>query len=200
MMSFKYLVGVDEAGRGPLAGPVAVGVAAVPEGFDWKLLEGVTDSKKLTPENREAIFRRAYTLRREGKVSWSVSMVGAAHIDAKGIVHAINTAMRRGLKSVAGDPTSCRVLLDGALRAPSVYTNQETIIRGDQKEKVIGLASIVAKVTRDRYMERIAALPEFVPYKFEQHKGYGTKMHRTTIMERGLSDVHRKSYCRSCTD
>jgi len=199
-MSCKYLVGIDEAGRGPLAGPVAVGVAVVPEEFDWGILEGVNDSKKLTPENRFAIFRRAYTLRREGVLAWSVSMVGAEYIDRKGIVAAIQKAMQRSLRRVARDPAACRVLLDGALRAPSVYTDQTTIIKGDQKEKVIGLASIVAKVTRDRYMERIAVLPQFAPYQFEQHKGYGTKMHRAMIIERGLSDVHRKSYCRSCTN
>ena len=192
----KYVVGVDEAGRGPLAGPVAVGVACVPKDFDWKLLPGVGDSKKLSPKNREAIFHCARELRRAGAIEWSVAMVGAPLIDTRGIVWAVKTGISRGLKRMTPAPTACTVKLDGLLQAPEQYTDQETIIKGDQKEKIIGLASILAKVTRDRYMERLATCDDLVPYDFAAHKGYGTKTHRNAIKTHGISAIHRESYCR----
>jgi len=193
----KILVGVDEAGRGPLAGPVSVGVAVVVEDFDWSVMPLVNDSKKLSENNRELIFEQAKDLRQQGKIDWKVAMVSAAVIDKKGIVFAINSAMAKCLKAVASEPSKCRVLLDGSLHAPEEYKNQETIIKGDSKEKVIGLASIVAKVTRDRYMVKKSTDTEFVPYEFASHKGYGTKAHCETIKELGLSKMHRVSFCKN---
>lgn len=193
----KILVGVDEAGRGPLAGPVSVGVASVPENFDWDVVPLVNDSKKLSEKNREVIFAQATKLRREGKIDWKVVMVSATIIDKKGIVFAINSAMVKCLKAVASESSKCRVLLDGSLHAPEQYENQETIIKGDSKEKIIGLASIVAKVTRDRYMVKKSTDLEFIPYEFASHKGYGTRAHCQAIKKYGLSTIHRATYCKN---
>jgi ribonuclease HII len=197
---YSWHIGVDEAGRGPLAGPVAVGVVCVRPDFDWTLIPGVDDSKKLTPEVREEIAKRAAELRHAGVLFASVAMSDAVRIDRYGIVPSVRTAMGRALlylqKETSHAPKECFVQLDGLLRAPSRYENQETIIGGDGKEKIIGLASILAKVHRDAYMVRIAGRPELVRYAFDQHKGYGTKLHRERIREHGLSFLHRKSFCR----
>ncbi|MCA9354951.1 ribonuclease HII [Candidatus Kaiserbacteria bacterium] len=193
-METKWLIGIDEAGRGPLAGPVSVGVVAVPLNFDWSLIEGVGDSKAIVPEKREALFRRAQDLRHHRQLNFASSMVGPSVIDEKGIVYAINLAMGRCLKRLNLNEDGCFIKLDGALRAPSQFP-QETIIKGDSKEKVIGLASIVAKVTRDRYMERIAR--RYFQYGFEKHKGYGTRSHRLAILKYGKCPIHRVSYCKN---
>ena len=196
-MKYRVVVGIDEAGRGPLAGPVAVGVAVVETDFDWGLLPGVTDSKKLSPKKRAVIFTEAKALQKSGKLDFAVSLVSAKVIDEKGIVPAIRLAMDRALTRLQIDPAKAIVKLDGGLKAPDIY-EQETIIKGDQKEQVIGLASICAKETRDAYMVRIADQPQFAPYDFATHKGYGTKKHREAIKENGPSREHRSSYCKSC--
>src|SRR5690606_35077025 len=94
-------------------------------------------------------------------------------------------------------PEECEVLLDGSLKAPANFLNQKTIIKGDSLEPVIGLASILAKVTRDRHMERIGKRSELAPYCLNVHKGYGTKLHREMIKLHGLSAIHRQSFCRN---
>ena len=196
----RYEIGIDEAGRGPLAGPVSVGAACVPVNFDWNQIAGVNDSKKLTEKKREEIYKIAYRLRKEGIIDWSVSMGNAKQIDERGIVptikHSINLAINRVISQQIKYDQYC-VLLDGGLKAPEKFINQETIIKGDSKEKVIGLASIVAKVTRDRYMVRKATESLYAPYDFATHKGYGTKSHREAIAKHGLSPLHRRSYCRN---
>ena len=189
------LVGIDEAGRGPLAGPVAVGAVLLPRGFDAALLCGVRDSKQLTPRAREEWYAQMLTWRRGGFLSFSVALVGAAHIDRAGIVSAINLALRRSLARLSADPESSRILLDGGLRAPAHYEYQETIIRGDESEEVIALASIAAKVVRDRHMRRLSLMhPE---YDFSVHKGYGTAAHYRALKKHGISPVHRRSFLRS---
>ncbi|MCA9354198.1 MAG: ribonuclease HII [Candidatus Kaiserbacteria bacterium] len=193
-MKAKWLVGVDEAGRGPLAGPVSVGVVVVPASFDWGLIEGVGDSKQIKPEKREALFRRAQDLRHHRKLDFAVAMVGSSVIDEKGISYAIKLAMNRCIKRLELDPATCRIRLDGSLHAPTEYS-QETIIKGDATEPAIGLASIVAKVTRDKYMTKMAR--RYTQYGFEQHMGYGTKAHRQAIAERGKCPIHRASYCKN---
>lgn len=192
-----YIAGVDEAGRGPLAGPVAVGVAVVEEDFDWALLPGVNDSKSLSEYKREEIYGKAVELKKHGKINFTVVMTGAKKIDNEGIAVVIGKSIGTGLKRLAVDPTTSRIKLDGSLKAPSRFTQQETIIKGDQKEKIIGLASIVAKVRRDRYMVQKATKSLFAPYEFASHKGYGTKAHRQAIKQHGLSSLHRVSYCYS---
>lgn len=237
----KFLIGIDEVGRGPLAGPVAVGVVMVPGNFDWESkLPGVTDSKQLSEKKREELFERAKVLKKAGELEYAVSMVSANVIDRIGIVPAVNRAMDRSLHKVTTvtETTSPRsdlgleavvaergmdqaranmtseeattainrssrsgrcddmlLKLDGGLKAPERFVHQETIIKGDAKEPVIGLASIMAKVTRDRYMVRIA--PQFALYDFHIHKGYGTKAHRLAIEINGLSIMHRRSYCKN---
>jgi len=208
----QFEIGIDEAGRGPLAGPVAVGVVLVPVHFDWNLILGVNDSKQLKAEKREAIFCRARDLQKQNKLQYAVSMVSANIIDQRGIVSAVNLAMSRAFKKILSSSAIPRepleigtrqglvlekviVKLDGSLYAPAKFIHQETIIKGDAKEKVIGLASIMAKVTRDRYMKKIATRPAFAVYDFARHKGYGTKIHREAIAKNGLSTEHRVNYC-----
>ncbi len=198
----EYTIGIDEAGRGPLAGPVAVGVALVKSNFSWtKELPGVNDSKKLSASKRDDIFLKAKQLKKKGLLDYQVVLMSAQIIDRIGIVPAITKAMHQGLKKIMQrsglKEYQVFVKLDGGLRAPATYISQETIIKGDAKEKVIGLASIMAKVTRDQYMEKLAVKKEFVVYDFAKHKGYGTKIHRESIAGNGLSLEHRVSFCRN---
>lgn len=192
----KFLIGIDEAGRGPLAGPVAVGVVKVARDFDWNLIEGVGDSKQISAKKRGVIFHRAKALKEEGKLDFVVTLVAASVIDKKGIARAIALAIARAIKRLEVNPKESFIKLDGALRAPSEFS-QETIIKGDSKEKVIGLASIVAKETRDAYMVRKSAEQIFAPYDFDIHKGYGTKNHRHVIKRLGLTAEHRKTFCQN---
>ncbi len=202
----KYLLGVDEVGRGPLAGPVMVGAVLVPEDFSWSLLPAVADSKKLSAKRRSSIYEAAVALRESGALDFFVAATAASTIDAEGIVPAIRQAIEAALATLrsrgAGDETTwfsqVSVRLDGGLRAPQQYEDQVTIIQGDAKEKVIGLASIVAKVTRDEYMCTLAKETQYAGYDFGTHKGYGTKKHREAIMKLGLSREHRVSFCTNC--
>lgn len=192
----KWSVGVDEAGRGPLAGPVAVGIAKVSEDFDWSLIDGVGDSKQISEKNRQILFKRAKELKKKGQLDFAVAMVSAKVIDDIGITRAIKIAMMRALTRLKLKPGECFIKLDGSLSAPAEFS-QETIIKGDSKEKVIGLASICAKETRDAYMVRKSKESNFTPYNFDVHKGYGTKKHRQMIKKNGVSTEHRLSYCKN---
>lgn len=201
----KYLIGIDEVGRGPLAGPVAVGAVMMPVDFDWSLLEGVRDSKKLSEKKREDIFERARELERRSLLRFSVSTSSATYIDRYGIVPAIKRALAEALEHITKgnplfpkglpfvQPKECKILLDGSLIAPAEYVDQKTIIRGDDSEPVISLASVMAKVTRDRMMKKLSA--KYPEYDFHVHKGYGTLAHRKVIQQCGLSDLHRVSFC-----
>lgn len=190
----KWLVGVDEAGRGPLAGPVAVGVLKVPEGFDWDLIPGVGDSKQVKASRRAEVFKRAKELKKAGKLDFVVVQMSAKHIDTNGIAKSIAIAINRAIVKLELNSKHCFIKLDGSLHAPKEF-NQETIIKGDSKELVIGLASIIAKETRDIYMMKVAKI--YPTYELEIHKGYGTKRHRQLIFKHGLSDIHRASYCQN---
>ena len=190
----NVLIGIDEAGRGPLAGPVAVGAAAVPHGFDWAQVAGATDSKKMTEKSRERVYAIMCDLREAGKLDFAVAFSSAEMIDTEGIVPAIRAALARaiaGLSDVA--PREAKVLLDGGLRAPDEYEDQQTIIRGDLSERVISLASIAAKVERDHLL--VEAAKRYPAYGFEIHKGYGTLAHRAAIDKYGLCDFHRATFC-----
>jgi ribonuclease HII len=189
----RFVLGVDEAGRGPLAGPVAVGVVAVPEAMLpelRRLFPGVNDSKQLTEKDRE----RIYALMREAAgedFRFCVRYASAATIDKRGIVPAVYGCVNRGVAALAPEADGVRILLDGALRAPSAY-EQETIIGGDASEPVISLASIAAKVSRDRLMKRLAA--RHPAYGFEKHKGYGTAYHYAMLEKHGCCVIHRRSF------
>jgi ribonuclease HII len=217
--NLRFLIGIDEAGRGPLAGPVAVGAFAVRSKSALKMFKGVRDSKKLSELQREAFFLKIKEAKKAGHVHFAVSFSSATIIDKKGIVPAIKSALNRSLKKVERDfvrgptlykprsdlctkvrpctnqgPTlnNCRVLLDGSLKAPRRYLNQKTIIGGDDIEPVISLASICAKVLRDHKMTRMAK--KYPQYGFEIHKGYGTKAHYKAIKKHGFLKEHRKSF------
>ncbi len=189
----RYLIGVDEAGRGPLAGPVAVGAVMIPLDFDWSLIEGVKDSKQLRAQVRERIFAETEVLARRGKLKYAVRFSSSAMIDELGIARAVKRALTVAIGALEADPLECTVLLDGSLYAPSEFADQRTIIRGDETEPVISLASIAAKVSRDRRMEKLAL--EYPQWGFDVHKGYGTLDHRRAISRVGLSDIHRASFC-----
>lgn len=192
-MKTQWLIGIDEAGRGPLAGPVYVGVFAIPVRTSKNVLCMVDDSKKIPETKRKAVFEY---IMRIPNTRCIVTYTTATVIDVKGIVYAVNSAVQRGLRKLNMDPSTCTVLLDGGLHAPKEYVDQKTIIKGDQKEKVIGAASILAKVARDKKMCHVAQT--YPKYGFNEHKGYGTKKHRDVIQKYGLSPIHRKTFCKNC--
>ena len=188
----RFMLGVDEAGRGPLAGPVAVGVVAVPHGFDVsKEFPGVADSKKLSEKRREKIFEMLEARVLLGDARFQVECESAETIDSDGVTAAVYRALARGVKALTPDSALVHIQLDGALRAPPHYS-QETIVNGDELVPLISLASIAAKVTRDRLM--CAFAHEYPQYGFEKHKGYGTKTHYEMLKRHGLCVIHRRSF------
>lgn len=190
--SGRFVVGIDEAGRGPLAGPVAVGVVMVPEGFDVaKEFPGVADSKKLSEKKREAIFAMLESRVAKGDARYVVELEPEQVIDREGIATAVRRALWRGVNALAPDAEQVEILLDGALRAPSEY-KQQTIIGGDATVPIISLASIVAKVTRDRLM--LGFDSDFPHYGFAKHKGYGTAFHYEMLKEHGPCILHRRTF------
>lgn len=192
MSSTRWVIGVDEAGRGPLAGPVAVGLVRAPEEFDFHAaFPGLNDSKQVTPELRERIFGQLLDKVALGQLAYVVRMRSHEDIDEKGIAVVIRSAVAHGLKHLAPEEGEYKVWLDGALRAPRRHT-QETVIGGDGLVPCIMLASIAAKVTRDRYMVRLAR--RYPAYLFEKHKGYGTSEHYALLSQYGPCDVHRKTF------
>ncbi len=188
----KYILGVDEAGRGPLAGPVAVGVVAASSDFDiLAAFPGLNDSKKLSEKKRESLFLLLQEEMRKGSVSAVVCLSSAGVIDTKGISYAVAHALTQGVRKLMPDPRAGKVYLDGSLKAPIEY-EQETIIGGDGLVPAIMLASVAAKVTRDRLMKKMAE--EQPAYGFERHKGYGTASHIEAIQKYGPSSVHRMTF------
>lgn len=187
-----HIVGIDEVGRGPLAGPVTVCACEVGPAFNFKHFRGIKDSKKLTADKRERWFLKISDLKEKGELDFAYSSVSAAEIDSIGIVPAIRRAMKAALDVLKPDPETTRILLDGALRAPKEFPLQETIIKGDEKIPVISAASIVAKVMRDRHMKEQATV--YPDYGFEHHKGYGTDEHRQSIRRLGPTPIHRVTF------
>ncbi len=188
----KFTLGVDEAGRGPLAGPVAVGGVCAVEGFAIaREFPGVADSKKLSEKKREALYDMLVARAAQGDVRFTVAFESADMIDREGIVPAVERALAQVVTVLAPDARQVHVQLDGALRAPAQYA-QETIVHGDALVPIISLASIAAKVERDRVM---CALAETYPeYGFAGHKGYGTKAHYAALEKYGLCAIHRRSF------
>lgn len=188
----RWIIGVDEAGRGPLAGPVAVGLVCAPEAFDFHAaFPGLNDSKQVTEATRERIFEELQKRVAAGELTYIVRMRSHQDIDEKGIAVVIRSAIAHGLKYVAPKEGEYKVWLDGALRAPSRH-RQETVIGGDALIPAIMLASIAAKVTRDRYMVRLAR--KYPAYSFEKHKGYGTLEHYSLLAKHGPCAVHRRTF------
>lgn len=194
----EYLIGIDEVGRGPLAGPVTLGFVVVHKDNVKYLPEGITDSKKLSEKKRELLNQEFIKLKKEAKLDMYTKSVGATTIDRIGISPSIKKCLKSGLDSSDVDPKKTMVYLDGGLYAPDEWINQETIIRGDFNNVLIGAASIFAKVYRDRYMIKMGK--EFPEYGFEGHKGYGTKVHREAIGDKGPCEHHRLSFCGNVLD
>jgi len=183
-----YVAGIDEVGRGPLAGPVSVGVVWVLKNVDLKgKFPLLNDSKKLSEKRREEIYEKAL---KDTDISYVVMSTSAEDVDEKGIEWSIKDAITRCCEKI---PKDTFVYLDGRLHAPETF-KQETVIGGDAKIPAISLASIMAKVERDRYMKKLSL--EYPQYGLHKHKGYGTKMHMEAIAEHGLSSIHRASFCR----
>ena len=183
---YTAVCGVDEAGAGPLAGPVYAGAVILPFGLELPYLN---DSKQVTPKRRDGLF----DLIREKAIAWSVASVSAEEIDEMDILNARMLAMQRAIAGLV--PPADYALIDGNRDHGSrcaVVTAHETIVKGDSRSTSIAAASILAKVSRDRHMEKLAE--EYPQYLFDQHKGYGTKLHYAMLDQYGPSPVHRKTF------
>lgn len=182
---YAAVCGVDEAGRGPLAGPVFAAAVILPENC---VIEGLNDSKKLTEKKREALF----DVIKEKAVSYSIASVDEKVIDEINILQATYLAMKNAVEGL--DVPADYALIDGN-RMPPIEIDGETVIKGDAKSPSIAAASILAKVSRDRFMLELDE--KYPQYKFSQHKGYGTKLHYEMLTEHGVSDCHRMSFLKS---
>ena len=178
----QAICGIDEAGRGPLAGPVAAGAAILPK--DCRILY-LNDSKKLSESRREELFLEI----KEKAIAWSVGIVGPERIDEINILQATYEAMRQAIAKL--DPAP-QVLLNDAVTIPGVMIPQVPIIKGDAKSVSIAAASILAKVTRDHMMEEYDK--EYPEYGFAKHKGYGTPAHIKALKEFGPTPIHRRTF------
>ncbi|MBR5427184.1 MAG: ribonuclease HII [Clostridia bacterium] len=183
---FAVIAGVDEAGRGPLAGDVYAGAVILPEGFD---VSGLNDSKKLTEKKRELLFEK---LTGDPSVIWAVGIATVAEIDEINILNAAFLAMKRAAEGLSSRPDL--LLVDGN-KAPRTGFPEKTVIKGDALSYSIAAASIVAKVSRDRYMKTLAE--KYPEYQFEKHKGYGTALHYEMIRRYGVSPVHRRTFLKN---
>jgi ribonuclease HII len=180
----EWVAGVDEAGRGPLAGPVVAACVVLPKRASSKL-KGLTDSKRLKPAQRDHYYDRLF----EVAVAIGVGEASCSEIDRINILQATFLAMRRALDQIE---RADHVLVDGNRPIPQLSCPQQAIVKGDGLSLSIAAASVIAKVTRDRAMEALHA--EYPVYGFEQHKGYGTKAHYTAIAEHGITPHHRLSF------
>lgn len=179
---FSAVCGIDEAGRGPLAGPVVAAAVILPAGIE---LPGVNDSKKITEKKREVLFDFV----KEHALAYGIGQASEQEIDEINILQATFLAMRRAVEAL--DVPADFALVDGN-RIQGLDIPAETVIGGDGKVLSIAAASILAKVTRDRYMREMAqTYPE---YGFEKHKGYGTKAHYAAIEQYGICPLHRRTF------
>lgn len=179
---YKSVCGVDEAGRGPLAGPVCAAAVILPEGV---IIDGVNDSKKLSEKKRESLF----DVIREQALSYSIAYATVDEIEEINILNATMLAMRRAIDGL--DIKSDYAMIDGN-KIPPIDIDAECIVKGDAKSMSIACASILAKVSRDRLLYKYAE--EYPMYGFDKHKGYGTKAHREAILKYGPCPYHRKSF------
>jgi ribonuclease HII len=225
----RFIIGIDEVGRGPLLGPVAVGLCAIEEGEYERLKQEELfwegkDSKLLTKKRRLESFAVMNKLKNEGKINFGVFFESNKVIDEFGIIVALQRAIKKGLANFCGQepeavdqiegdcselsgpdkvkplirPENCRVLLDGGLRAPKAFLDQITIVRGDQSELIISLASIAAKVTRDALLTDWAKKIEH--YDLAENKGYGTARHLADLKSYGPCALHRRTFLRRFID
>ena len=181
------ILGVDEAGRGPLAGPVVAAAVKIHEYHNF--FEMINDSKKLSEKKREELFDKILTYCDVG-----VGIASVEEIDEVNILEATFIAMNRAIEDVTknSDVTFDTVLVDGNKLIKKYDGKQEFLVKGDAKSLSIAAASIIAKVTRDRIMLKFAEI--YPEYHFEKHKGYGTKLHREILLEKGVLPIHRKTF------
>ncbi|MBQ9518232.1 MAG: ribonuclease HII [Eubacterium sp.] len=182
---YTCVCGVDEAGRGPLAGPVCAAAVILPKGH---IISGVNDSKKLTEKKREALI----DVIKEEALSYSIATASEKEIDELNILQATYLAMKRAVEGL--DIPADYAMIDGN-RIPPLDIPAECIVKGDGKSMSIAAASILAKVTRDRYMLEMAE--KYPQYQFEKHKGYGTKLHYQMLDEYGPCELHRQSFLKT---
>ncbi len=180
---YRCVCGIDEAGRGPLAGPVVAAAVVLPMGYE---LPGLNDSKKLTARRREALYTQ---LMDDDRVLKCVAEASVQEIDELNILRATHLAMARAAQGIAAAVDFC--LIDG-LAVPGFPLPSRNLVKGDARCLSIAAASVLAKVTRDHYMQKLAA--EFPQYGFERHAGYGTKAHLEAIRQYGVTVHHRRSF------
>jgi len=183
---FALICGCDEAGAGPLAGPVYAGAVILPDGLELPYLN---DSKQVTPKRRDLLFDQIKTQ----AVAWAVASVSPEEIDDTDILSARMRAMQLAIDQLS--PAPDYALIDGNRdkgKQFAIVTPHETVVKGDGRSASIAAASILAKVSRDRYMEEMAKI--YPLYCFEQHKGYGTSLHYKMLDQYGPSPIHRKSF------
>lgn len=184
---YNIIAGVDEAGRGPLAGPVFASVVILP--LDCKI-DGLNDSKKLSEKKREYLYDKII----EKAIDYSVASASEKEIDEINILQATFLAMKRALKKIKIRPDI--IFVDGN-RDPGFDIKTECVVKGDSLIDSISAASILAKVSRDRFIKELAK--DYPEYGFEKHKGYGTKAHYEAINKYGISNVHRKTFLKKIT-
>lgn len=180
---YKVVCGIDEAGRGPLAGPVHAAAVILPIGLE---IEGLNDSKKLTEKKREQLFDVIC----EKAIDYSIGVATEKEIDEINILNATFLAMHRAVEGLKIKPDYA--LIDGNQYPKIPFVAEETVVKGDAKSMSIAAASILAKVSRDRFM--LEKAKEYPEYCFEKHKGYGTKVHYEAIKEFGPSPIHRLTF------
>lgn len=197
-MKYRFIVGIDEVGRGPVAGPVYVCAFLVASDAIDEIISGINvplrDSKKLTEKMREKWFSYLQDLAKQKKIKYIVSKCSNREIDDKGIAVCIKACVNNSLEKLKLDEKNTKVFLDGGLFAHEKY-NQETLIKGDENIPVISLASILAKVLRDREMSDFAK--KYSDYGFEKNKGYGTNAHMSVIKKVGTCPIHRISFLKN---
>ena len=184
--NITLLAGIDEAGRGPLAGPVVVGCVILPQD---SFIEGVNDSKKVSENKREKLYEQITS----EAISWSVGIVEQDVIDEINILNATKKAVTIAIKNLETKPQ--RILVDALTNIDTLEIPYTSIIKGDATSYSIAAASIIAKVTRDRIMRKLDK--DYPVYGFAKHKGYGTAMHIAAIKEYGTCPLHRKSFVKS---
>ena len=178
------ICGVDEAGRGPLAGPVCAAAVILPKG---EIIPGLNDSKKLTDKKRRELF----PIIKEKAIAYGIAFATEAEIDEMNILQATFLAMKRAIEQLEGKADFA--LIDGN-RETDFGVPCLTVVKGDSRSANIAAASVLAKVTRDMYMEELAG--KYPEYGFEIHKGYGTKAHYAALTEHGMCDAHRRTFLR----
>lgn len=182
---YSLICGIDEAGRGPLAGPVFAAAVILPEGLETL---GINDSKKLSEKKRDLLFEQI----KEKAVAWSVASASEKEIDEINILNATFLAMKRAVEGLSVRPEIA--LVDGN-RKPGTGIEELTIVKGDAKSISIAAASILAKVSRDRYLMELDR--QYPQYQFAKHKGYPTALHYEMIKTYGISPVHRLSFLKN---